>query len=104
MKLSNQKVIETVLGKYFRVLETSKHIYFLNFEESDDNAQVKMFDRERNLISDNYFATEAFMKALSTAMYWWVAPKLVQHLDHKKIKKVTKKFGDEKRIAYICIT
>lgn len=105
MKLSNQKIINTILGKYFRVLETDKHIYFVNLEESDENASVKMFGRTRELISDNYFAYEAFMEDLNKANYTWIAPKLVEHMEGKtNIKKRTKTFGNVKRIAYICTT
>ena len=60
-KLTNSRLIKTNLGTYYRALETKEFIYFVNFEESDENAAVKMFNRKRELVSDNYFAYESFM-------------------------------------------
>lgn len=60
MKLNKNRVIRTILGNYHRALETANFIYFVNFEESDENGAVKMYDRKMNLVSDNYFACEDF--------------------------------------------
>lgn len=107
MKLSNNKVIETPLGKYFRALETPQHIYFVNYDESDENGAIKMYNRKRELVSDNYFAFEAFTEDLRKANYNWMDAKLKQHLADKKIRKRTKKVlvplvGEFTRLAYYC--
>lgn len=90
MKLSNSKLIKTNLGTYYRALETREFIFFVNYEESDENASVKMFNRQRDLISDNYFAYEAFMEATASKnkhKVWWMSDKLKEHMKLKKKKK-----------------
>jgi hypothetical protein len=79
--LVNSKVIKTVLGDYHRALETLHHIYFVNYEEGDENASVKMFNRNREIVSDNYFAYQAFMEDIETKQYTWVSEKLKENLD-----------------------
>lgn len=76
MRLSNKRVIKDVLGNYYRALETPKHIYFVNFTESDENASVKMYNRKMNLVSDNYFAYEGMMEDIENDFYSWVSPKM----------------------------
>ena len=41
-----------------------EYIFFCNYEDSDDNGNIKMYDRKMNLLSDNYFASQAFMKEM----------------------------------------
>jgi hypothetical protein len=87
MKLVNSKLIKTNLGTYFRSLETREFIFFVNFEESDENASVKMFNKKRELISDNYFAYEAFMEAMEVEnehKIWWISDKLKKLNQEKK--------------------
>ena len=90
MKLTNSRLIKTNLGTYYRSLETREHIFFVNFEESDENACVKMFNRQRELVSENYFAYEAFMEATDSKnkhKVWWMSDKLKEHIKLKKKKK-----------------
>jgi hypothetical protein len=80
-------MIKTNLGTYHRSLETSKFIFFVNFDECDENACVKMFNRNRELVSDNYFAYEAFIDATSNKnkhKIWWISDKLKKHINLKK--------------------
>ena len=83
-KLTNSKVITTALGKYYRALETEHHIYFVNFDESDENASVKMFNRNREIVSDNYFAYQAFMEDIENKRYTWMSEKLKECLEMSK--------------------
>jgi hypothetical protein len=76
MKLSNKRIINDTLGKYYRALETPSHIYFVNFKESDENSSVKMYDRKMNLVSDNYFAYVGMMEDIENDFYSWVSPKM----------------------------
>ena len=80
-KIVNSKVIKTVLGDYHRALETLHHIYFVNYEEGDENASVKMFNRNREIVSDNYFAYQAFMEDIENEQYTWMSEKLKENLD-----------------------
>jgi len=89
LKLSFSRYIKTSLGTYIRALDTNEFIYFVNFEECDENASVKMFDRKRNLISDNYFAYEAFMEALrpkNKNKVISMSDKLKEHIKAKKLR------------------
>lgn len=65
LNFNGGKTIQTSLGAYHRALETPDFIFYVNFEESDENASVKMFNRKRELISDNYFASEALFEETS---------------------------------------
>ncbi len=84
MKLSNQRYLKTVLGTYHRVLETRDFIFYVNLEKCDENAAVKMFNRKRELVSDNYFAYSAFMDTLPKKKHTWMADMLKEHIEAKK--------------------
>ena len=84
MKLSNQRYIKTILGIYHRVLETKDFIFYVNLEECDENAAVKMFNRKRELISDNYFAYQEFMNSMAPKKHTWMADMLKEHIAAKK--------------------
>jgi hypothetical protein len=83
-RIVNSKVIKTELGYYHRALETLKHIYFVNYEEGDENASVKMFDRNRDIVSDNYFAHGSLMEDIENKMYTWMSEKLKESLVKSK--------------------
>jgi hypothetical protein len=74
MKLSNRRVLVCKSGNFYRALETLNHIYFVNYEEGDENGSVKMFNRKMQLVSDNYFAYESMFEDVK-AGYVWIAPK-----------------------------
>jgi hypothetical protein len=76
MKLSNKRVIKTLLGEYHRALETLNHIYFVNYNEGDENSNVLMYNRKMNLVSNNYFASVGLEEDLKSGEYVWIAPKL----------------------------
>jgi hypothetical protein len=62
-------------------METLHHIYFVNFDESDENNSVKMFNRNREIVSDNYFAYQAFIEDIENEQYTWMSEKLKENLD-----------------------
>jgi hypothetical protein len=76
MKLSNKRVIKNSLGEYHRALETKNHIYFVNYDEGDNNANVLMYDRKMVLVSNNYFASVGLEEDLKSGEYVWIAQKL----------------------------
>ena len=86
VKLSpnSRGIIKTALGKYKRAVENSNHIFFVNYEESDENAQVMMFDRKRNLISDNYFAFSELTRVLEKSEYSWISKVLKELWEENK--------------------
>ncbi len=42
---------------FFLHLQTADYDFYCNTKESDENASVKMYDKEGKLLSDNYFAS-----------------------------------------------
>jgi hypothetical protein len=86
VKLSpnSRGIIKTALGEYKRAVENSNHIFFVNYEESDENAQVMMFDRKRNLISDNYFAFSELTRVLEAKEYSWISKDLKELWEENK--------------------
>lgn len=90
MKLSKKRYVSTQTGTFERVMETREFIYYMNFSECDENAAVKMYNRKRELISDNYFAFESFFDAISDEnehKVWWMSEKLKKQLSQKKVIK-----------------
>ena len=43
------------------VLVTDKYIFYKHLEETDENANTKMYNRKMEILADNYFATSAFV-------------------------------------------
>lgn len=80
LSLNARGEIITPLGVYHRALENSKNIFYVNFEEGDDNVNVKMFDRRRRLISENIFAYSELMRVLEVEEYSWISKELEKHL------------------------
>ena len=59
------QTITTSLGDYEKELVTPEFTYFVNYLESDDNGATKMYrNSTMELVSDNYFATQDFLRAL----------------------------------------
>jgi hypothetical protein len=73
---NSKGVLKTNRGEYHRVVENSTHIFFVNYKECDENAQVMIFDRQRNLISDNYFAFAELTRVLEVSEYSWISKDL----------------------------
>ena len=60
------KRIINCLGRYHRALETKDFIYFVNFQEGDENGCVMMYrKKEMELASDNYFAYGSMFELLT---------------------------------------
>lgn len=74
MKLSNKRVLVCKSGNFHRALETLNHIYFVNYDESDEFHSVKMFNRKMQLVSDNNFAYESLLEDVEEG-YVWISPK-----------------------------
>ena len=78
----NQKTCTNSLGTYHRAMETEMFVFFVNYEESDENGQVKMYrkfsphseDRRLELVSDNYFAFVGIEEALRDGSETWMSP------------------------------
>jgi hypothetical protein len=64
INLSKTKKITTHLGDYNLGLITKDFVYFVNSEEGDDNANVMMYNKKGELLSDNYFANSDLFETL----------------------------------------
>lgn len=58
-------------------LVTSENIYYVDLNECDDNANTKIFDLHGNLLSDNYFATNALIEDLEKVLNGEIEPKYI---------------------------
>jgi len=75
----SQKTITNSLGVYKRAMETGTFVYFVNFDESDENGQVKMYRKIEDhleLVSDNYFAFVGIMDDLKDGNETWMSPQM----------------------------
>ena len=45
-------------------LVTDDFIFYKHLEETDENANTKMYNRKMELLSDNYFATDSFCREI----------------------------------------
>lgn len=62
------KMLNGYIGKDFVIgTVTRKYIFACNYREGDENNNVKMYNAEGRLISDNYFAYEALMEEIDKA-------------------------------------
>jgi hypothetical protein len=76
-----QDEIKTSLGTYKRAMETEDFVYFALYEESDENANVKMFRKDDgSLVSDNYFANQDFMSQLHDGNATWLSKECIENL------------------------
>ena len=75
----SQKTCTNCLGTYYRAMETEIFVFFVNFEESDENGQVKMYRKEQyhlELVSDNYFAFVGIMQEFQEGNEIWMSPRM----------------------------
>ena len=57
-------MIENKIGEYKLALITQDFLYYINENEVDENNCVIIKDKNRNLISDNYFAYADYLDHL----------------------------------------
>jgi hypothetical protein len=64
--LPTTKLISNWNGRYYRGLETNDFIFFVNYQEGDENGCVMMYRKDGfELASDNYFAYNAMFEILT---------------------------------------
>ena len=74
-----QKSITNWNGRYPRAMETDLFVFFVKFDEGDENGNTFMFRKRDNhlqLISDNYFAHVGLMDELREGNEIWMSPKM----------------------------
>ena len=64
-----QKQFKTIIGTYYNAVETLEFNYYVNYKESDENASVIMFNKQGEVISDNYHAYCSLFETLENKSY-----------------------------------
>jgi hypothetical protein len=64
INISKTKKITTHLGDFNLALITKDFVYFVNMEESDENGNTMMYNKNGELLSDNYFASNELHETL----------------------------------------
>ncbi len=77
------KLITKWNGKFHRGLETKDFIFFINYQEGDENACVIMYRKsDLSLASDNYFAYGAMFEILTDTKDWtYISKTMKQNLE-----------------------
>jgi hypothetical protein len=76
-----QKSITNWNGRYPRAMETDTFVFFVKFDEGDDNANTFMYrknekENKLELVSDNYFASVGLQEALQEGSETWMSPQM----------------------------
>jgi len=74
-----QKSITNWNGRYPRAMETDLFVFFVKFDEGDENANTFMYRKRDNhlqLISDNYFANVGLMEEFKEGNETWMSPSM----------------------------
>lgn len=72
--IATTKMICNWLGKFHRAVETKDFIYFCNYQEGDDNANVKMYRKsDLSLVSDNFFANNDLVEVILEKKYTYLS-------------------------------
>jgi hypothetical protein len=72
-----QKSINNWNGRYPRAMETDTFVFFVKFDEGDENGNTFMYRKRDNhlqLVSDNYFASVGLMDAFRDGEEIWMSP------------------------------
>ena len=76
-----QKSITNWNGRYPRVMETDTFVFFVKFDEGDDNGNTFMYrkNEEENileLVASNYFANVGLMEEFQEGNETWMSPSM----------------------------
>ena len=72
------KAIKRSNGLFSKALITNEFVFYCNYHEGDDNANVVMYRRSTGanleLISDNYFANVGLLEELEKENWGYISP------------------------------
>lgn len=78
--LPTTKLITNWNGRYYRGLETVDFIYFVNYQEGDENGCVMMYRKsDFSLASCNHFAHGSMFEVLTESKDWTYISKTMKH-------------------------
>lgn len=80
-----KRSITTNGGKYWKVLVTKDFVFYVNYQESDENGAVLMYKRDMTLVSDNYFASVGLNEALDEGKWEYISPTM--KYNYKQMKE-----------------
>lgn len=60
-------------GWFYRALETKDFVYYVNYQEGDENGCVHMYNMKGKLVSDNYHAYNDMFGVIEDKTYIWVS-------------------------------
>lgn len=69
-------ILKTNRGEYHRAIENLTRIIFVNFDEVDKRFRVKVFDRKRNLISQDEGSNSELIRVMTERDYCWVSDEM----------------------------
>lgn len=72
------KAIKRCNGLFSKALITDEFVFYCNYHEGDDNANVEMYRRltgaDLELISNNYFANVGLLEELEKENWGYISP------------------------------
>lgn len=74
-----QKSITNWNGRYPRAMETDTFVFFVKFDEGDENGNTFMYRKQPDhleLVSDNYFAHVGIMEEFQEGNEIWMSPQM----------------------------
>jgi hypothetical protein len=77
-------VLKTNRGEYHRAIENLGQIYFVNYSEDDKRFRVKLFNRKRDLISEDEFANSEMVRVMTERGYSWVSDRMKEFWQKNK--------------------
>lgn len=66
-------------GRFYRALITKDFVFYVNFQEGDENSSCEMYNRDMELISNNYFASVGLFDELATGEWEYISPTMKQN-------------------------
>ena len=71
------KEIKTELGTFYRALETEDFVYFVNYQEGDENDNTIVYRKEPwELVSDDLHASNDLVELVLEEKYTWISAEL----------------------------
>ena len=77
-------ILKTNRGMYHRAIENFTKIFFVNFDEVDKRFRVKIFDRKRNLISEDEGSNSELIRVMTNMEYSWVSEEMKEFWEKNK--------------------
>jgi hypothetical protein len=69
---------------FTKAVITEDFVYYINFDESDDNGSTKMFDKDMKLVSDNYHATNDLYIVVMEGDYLWTHEDMLYNIEEMR--------------------